>query len=148
MPTPPTKPAGNPSPLLSLTFVSPFWGKTSMCHQLPVHVSGGGLVLKTALEDLYEWLIETTKEYTHFGQERYPILLRTTFICIKLHARACHQGNFDTPNYLQVRLALADCQKAAKAQCDTRVDPLIPCRVFPQCGCHFLQSLLVSLSCC
>jgi len=39
----------------------------------------GFLLLKTALEDIYEWLIETTNEHVRFGRERYPILPRTTF---------------------------------------------------------------------
>jgi hypothetical protein len=39
----------------------------------------GFLLLKTALEDIYEWLIETTKEHIRFGREQYPILPRTTF---------------------------------------------------------------------
>ena len=39
----------------------------------------GFLLLKTALEDVYEWLIETTKQHIRFGRERYPILPRTTF---------------------------------------------------------------------
>ena len=41
--------------------------------------SHGFVLLKTALEDVYQWLIETTKEHVRFGRERYPILPRTTF---------------------------------------------------------------------
>ena len=44
----------------------------------------GFLLLKTALEDVYEWLIEKTKEHMRFGRERYPVLPRTTFYLLTL----------------------------------------------------------------
>ena len=45
----------------------------------PVSPPGFFFLLKTVLEGIYEWLIETTKEHIRFGRERYPILPRTTF---------------------------------------------------------------------
>ncbi|KIM44197.1 hypothetical protein M413DRAFT_376682 [Hebeloma cylindrosporum] len=44
----------------------------------------GFLLLKTALEDLYEWLIEKTREHVRFGRERFPLLPRTTFYLLTL----------------------------------------------------------------